>query len=130
MKQQANPPLSDSGERALAQYEQALCEEDLTPTSLRNYMSDLRHFIAWYETCSAECATDTPVNSWFDLSAITTPTLTRYRTYLQTIHRMAESVPLHRLAHIMGHDSLDTTTLSIQGTRHDLQQAIETIAWK
>jgi len=42
---------------------------------------------------------------------------------------MAESVPLHRLAHIMGHDSLDTTTLSIQGTRHDLQQAVETIAW-
>ncbi|MFL5656655.1 MAG: hypothetical protein ACJ8CB_21050 [Ktedonobacteraceae bacterium] len=42
---------------------------------------------------------------------------------------MAESVPLHRLVHIMGHDSLDTTTLSIQGTRHDLQQAVETIAW-
>jgi integrase/recombinase XerD len=44
-------------------------------------------------------------------------------------YRMAESVPLHRLAHIMGHDSLDTTKLYIQGTRHDLQQAVETIAW-
>jgi integrase/recombinase XerD len=44
-------------------------------------------------------------------------------------YRMAESVPLHRLAHIMGHDSLDTTRLSIQGTRHDLRQAVETIAW-
>ena len=44
-------------------------------------------------------------------------------------YRMAESVPLHRLAQIMGHDSLDTTTLSIQGTKHDLQQAVETIAW-
>jgi len=44
-------------------------------------------------------------------------------------YRMAESVPLHRLAQIMGHDSLDTTKLYIQGTRHDLQQAVETIAW-
>ena len=44
-------------------------------------------------------------------------------------YRMAESVPLHRLAQIMGHDSLDTTKLYIQGTKHDLQQAVETIAW-
>ncbi len=44
-------------------------------------------------------------------------------------YRMAESVPLHRLAQIMGHESLDTTKLYIQGTKHDLQQAVETIAW-
>jgi site-specific recombinase XerD len=44
-------------------------------------------------------------------------------------YRMAESVPLHRLAQIMGHDSLDTTRLYIEGTKHDLQQAVETIAW-
>ncbi len=44
-------------------------------------------------------------------------------------YRMAESVPLHRLAQIMGHDSLDTTRLYIQGTKYDLQQAVETIAW-
>jgi integrase/recombinase XerD len=44
-------------------------------------------------------------------------------------YRMAESVPLHRLAQIMGHDSLDTTKLYIRGTKHDLQQAVETIAW-
>src|SRR5713101_1445975 len=88
MKRQANPPLSAAGEQALAQYEQALREqEDLTPASLRKYLSDLRHFIAWYEACAAECASDTLVNSRFDLSAITTPTLTRYRTYLQTVQR-------------------------------------------
>ena len=40
-------------------------------------------------------------------------------------YRMVESVPLHRLAHIMEHDSLRY----IQGTRHYLQQAVETIAW-
>ena len=42
-------------------------------------------------------------------------------------YRMAEPVPLHRLEHIMGHDSLDTTKSHIQGTKHDVQQAVETI---
>ena len=44
-------------------------------------------------------------------------------------YRMAEVVPLHRLAQIMGHDSLDTTMLYIRGTRQDLQQDVEKIAW-
>jgi integrase/recombinase XerC len=44
-------------------------------------------------------------------------------------YRMVESVPLHRLAQIMGHDSLDTTKLYIQGTKKDLQEAFETIAY-
>lgn len=88
MKRQANPHLSAAGELALEQYQQALREqEDLNAASIRNYLSDLRHFIAWYEACVAECATDALVNSRFDLSAITTPTLTRYRTNLQTVQR-------------------------------------------
>lgn len=44
-------------------------------------------------------------------------------------YRMAKSVPLHRLAQIMGHDSLDTTLLYVGGTKQDLQQAVEEIAW-
>ncbi|HYU74784.1 MAG TPA: tyrosine-type recombinase/integrase [Ktedonobacteraceae bacterium] len=44
-------------------------------------------------------------------------------------YRMAATVPLHRLAQLMGHDSLDTTMLYIQGTKQDLQQAVEAIAW-
>ncbi len=44
-------------------------------------------------------------------------------------YRMAEVVPLHRLAQIMGHDSLDTTMLYIRGTKQDLQQDVERIAW-
>jgi len=43
-------------------------------------------------------------------------------------YRMAQSVPLHRLAHLMGHDSPGTTMISVQGTKNDLQQAVETIA--
>jgi integrase/recombinase XerD len=45
-------------------------------------------------------------------------------------YRMAERVPLYRLAQIMGHDSLDTTMLYVRGTQQDLQQAVETIAWE
>jgi integrase/recombinase XerD len=44
-------------------------------------------------------------------------------------YRMAEKVPLHRLAQIMGHDSLDTTMVYVRGTQGDLQQAVEEIAW-
>jgi integrase/recombinase XerD len=44
-------------------------------------------------------------------------------------YRMAEVFPLHRLAQIMGHDSLDTTMLYIRGTKQDMQQDVEKIAW-
>jgi len=44
-------------------------------------------------------------------------------------YRMATMVPLHRLAQIMGHDSLDTTMIYVQGTKQDLQQEVEKIAW-
>jgi integrase/recombinase XerD len=44
-------------------------------------------------------------------------------------YRMAEAVPLHRLAQIMGHDSLDTTMLYIRGTKQNLQHDVEKIAW-
>ncbi len=43
-------------------------------------------------------------------------------------YRMADRVPLHRLAQIMGHDSLDTTMVYVKGTQGDLQQAVEEIA--
>jgi site-specific recombinase XerD len=85
MRRVANPQLSPSGEEAVAQYRQVLWEhEDLTSASRRNYVSDLRHFAAWYE---ANCirSTDGMVLSptEFDPRAITTPALTRYRAYLQ-----------------------------------------------
>jgi len=55
MKRQANPRLSSVGTCALAQYEQTMrSQEDLAPASLRNYLSDLRHFMAWYEAREAE----------------------------------------------------------------------------
>jgi len=82
MKRQAMPQLSSSGDQALTAYEQTLLEqEDLAPASIRNYLSDVRHFIAWYE-----CHMDTEAHI-FTPQTIATPTLTRYRTYLQIVQR-------------------------------------------
>ena len=83
MKRTAHPPLSHAGHEALASYEDWLRErEDLAPASIRNYLSDLRHFIAWYET-----EREAQVHDCFTPQGITTPALTRYRTYLQTARR-------------------------------------------
>ena len=88
MKRQANPRLSSAGACALAHYEQTMrSQEDLAPASLRNYLSDVRHFMAWYEAREAERAVGDQTRSEFDAAAITTPTLTRYRSYLQTVQR-------------------------------------------
>jgi Phage integrase family len=201
MKRQAMPQLSPSGK--------------LAPASIRNYLSDVRHFIAWYK-----CHMDTEVHIFtpqtmqkqfmrhdpsapvklvgqegvaprhLRLDQVKLGKHNKYREvplnitacdvleeYLSTLpshtiflfpsdktkgplsermlgyiikkyadgakltdvsphdlrhrfsYRMAESIPLHRLAQIMGHDSLDTTKLYIQGTKQDLQRAVETIAW-
>ena len=45
-------------------------------------------------------------------------------------YRMAKTTPLHRLAQIMGHDSLDTTMIYVQATKNDLQLEVENIAWE
>ena len=41
---------------------------------------------------------------------------------------MSEKTPLHRLAQIMGHDSLNTTMVYVRATRVDLQAEVEKIA--
>lgn len=87
MKPDANPSLSPSGRQELADYEFYLREQrDISPVTVRNYLSDLRSFIAWYETKSIKSAT---AMVEFDLTKITTPTLTRYRSYLQSQLKLA-----------------------------------------
>lgn len=128
MKRRANPQLTPTGEEAVTQYEQTLQNrEDLTPTSIRNYLSDLRHFLAWYETYLEAGSLGYIVKKYTWVAKLTdvSPHDLRHRFG----YRMAESVPLHWFAQIMGHDSLNTTKLYIQGTRYDLQQAVGTIAW-
>ncbi|MFH5183826.1 tyrosine-type recombinase/integrase [Paenibacillus sp. TAB 01] len=43
---------------------------------------------------------------------------------------MAENTPLHRLAQIMGHDSLDTTMIYVKTTHTHLQSEVKKIAWQ
>ena len=85
MKPGAISSLSPSGRQELASYESYLRgQRDISPVTIRNYLSDLRSFIAWYETNSVKSA-----KVWFQLGQITTPTLTRYRSYLQSQLKLA-----------------------------------------
>ena len=80
-KRSAQPQLSSSGEQTLEQYASALREgEDIRPVTLRNYLSDLRQFAAWYEQMTA---VGQELTISFGPQQITTPTITRYRDYLQ-----------------------------------------------
>lgn len=82
-KRAGRPTLSRTGEQVLGQYEQRLCiEEDLTAAAVRNYLSDLRHFAAWCESIWKQGQEEEPS---FTPRAVTTPTLTDYRTYLQQV---------------------------------------------
>jgi integrase/recombinase XerD len=90
-KRSKQPALSELGEKILAQYEQQLrVEEDLAPATIRNYLSDLRHFAAWCESVWKQGREE---EASFTPEAVTTPTLTDYRTYLQRkLHLKPNSV--------------------------------------
>ena len=78
---QPKPTLSRSAQTALAAYQQHLHDEvDLRPATIRNYLSDLRHFMAWCEDSWPE---DQDAGQAFALERVATPTLTRYREHLQ-----------------------------------------------
>ncbi len=82
-KRPAQPQLSPVGQQALEEYASALQErEDIRPVTLRNYLSDLRQFAAWYENTTA-AGQELTSSFGFGPQQITTPTVTRYRDYLQ-----------------------------------------------
>jgi len=85
------PVLSAGGQQALERYGVHLHEQaDLRPATLRNYLSDLRQFAAW---CEEMWAQGHDGNRSFAPAAIATPTVTRYRAYLQqTLHLKPASV--------------------------------------
>lgn len=86
MRREGRPALSSIGQQILGQYKQQLCTaEDLTTATIRNYLSDLHHFVAWYESLRKQGCEEEPV---FRPEAITTPTITDYRTYLQQTLRL------------------------------------------
>jgi hypothetical protein len=50
MKRAAQPPLSFEGQHALDHYDYMLKQvEDLSAMTIRNYLGDLRQFMAWCE---------------------------------------------------------------------------------
>ena len=78
MRREARPCLSHVGEQAISEYESCLRSlTDLSPVTLRNYLSDLRQFVAWYESGNCESGLD------FLPQGVSTPILTGYRRYLQ-----------------------------------------------
>jgi integrase/recombinase XerC len=90
-KRAKQPALSGTGEQVLTQYERRLrTEEDLTAATVRNYLSDLRHFAAWCEALWKQGREDEPA---FTPGTVTTPTLTDYRAHLQQeLHLKPNSV--------------------------------------
>ena len=89
-KRAKRPDLSQTGEQVLAQYEQRFCiEEDLSRATIRNYLSDLRHFVAWCESIWQQGREESRP---FTPEAVTSPTLTHYRTYLQTLQQKPNSI--------------------------------------
>jgi integrase/recombinase XerC len=90
------PTLSTAGRETVDRFAIQLREqEDLRPATVRNYVSDLRHFVAWCESRWTEEAEEAeeadgalgqagaPVVG-FAPEQVTTPTLTAYRSYLQS----------------------------------------------
>src|SRR5436305_2058664 len=81
LKRQAQPTLSVEGQQALDHYVSALKQgEDLSTVTIRNYLSDLRQFMAWCELSWCEAQDERP----FTPQAVAPHLLIRYRTYLQT----------------------------------------------
>jgi len=79
-KRAEQPTLSGGGEQVLVRYEHQLnTEEDLAATTIRNYLSDLRHFVVW---CESVCKQGQEEELSFTPGAVTTATLTDYRAYL------------------------------------------------
>lgn len=80
-RRDAMPALSTAGQVALDAYAAALrTTTDASAVTVRNYLSDLRQFIAWAE---GEWAAGQEDIVAFAPVRLTTPLLTRYRSYLQ-----------------------------------------------
>jgi site-specific recombinase XerD len=86
MKRVGQPAISQAGINELNQYRVYLQQsEDVSPVTIRNYLSDLRQFIAW---CEASWRDGQEDGHPFVPTSVVTPTLTRYRSYLQNVLRL------------------------------------------
>ena len=77
MKRVGQPAISQAGIEALNLYKVYLQQsEDMSPVTIRNYLSELRQFIAW---CEASWQEGQEGDHPFAPASVVTPTLTRYR---------------------------------------------------
>jgi integrase/recombinase XerD len=111
MKRTARFVLSAEGQQAFDQYEDALKQvEDLSSVTIRNYLSDLRQFIAWCEGCWGKKQDEQS----FTPQAISPPLLIRYRTYLQTTLWLKPSSVNRALMSLKRYFAWATKTKAIQ----------------
>ena len=103
---------------------------DLKPSTVNRTLMSLKRYFAWTRKTRRSLtgrALGHLVTKYATQAQV--PDLSPHDLRHRFGYRMAEVFPLHRLAQIMGHDSLDTTMLYIRGTKQDLQQDVEKIAW-
>ncbi len=82
--------LSPEGAEVVDVYGRYLREhEDLAAPTLRNYLSDLKHFAAWYEGRGE--------GERFDPAGVTTPAITAYRSWMQREARLKPATINRRL---------------------------------
>src|SRR5437868_12565469 len=80
------PTLSEQGQQAIAPYMAYLqTQVDMQPPTIRSYLADLSLFVAW---CEATWAEGVEAGEAFAAAHVVTPTITQYRSYLQTIARL------------------------------------------
>lgn len=73
--------ISEKGEQTIQEFIHALnIHEDLNPKTLKEYASDLKHFIGWFETADHQ-----EEEVIFQIEDVATPTLTRYREVAQKV---------------------------------------------
>lgn len=79
-KRMVKSAVSPAAQQLLITYERYLADVlDLRPATVRNYVSDLRLFMVWCE----QAWRDDNTEAVFSPERVATPTVTRYRDYLQ-----------------------------------------------
>ncbi|KAB8139555.1 tyrosine-type recombinase/integrase, partial [Chloroflexia bacterium SDU3-3] len=122
MKRPSKPTLSAPGTTQLQAYATALASHaDLSPVTVRNYLSDLQQFAAWCEATWAEHAEQAV---GFMPAQLTTPLITRYRTFLQHTQQLRPATINRSLMSIKGYTSWAAATGQLA---HDPAQVVKLI---
>ncbi len=85
--------LSTQGELIIAKFIDTLTnQEDLNSKTLKEYASDLKQFVGWFESSEHQ-----EENIIFRIEDVSTPTLTRYRDVMQRISELKPATINRRL---------------------------------